>query len=451
MKTLLATLILTMIICCKPKIAKDQAETEGQNKYVTRSLYIKRVSENLEILKTYYLKSDQKDRCGKSEQVLQKGSKVFILSPSLNKAGDATVFYKAGLYCIKTSGIKDAPHVISYYGGVDGADDSHSFLLSEDGTYYFSQPWEYVKGLRDYSISDAIGTYRITDNLLTVCNLVNLTSKKSSSGSSCYTELYRPEPGVWRHHFTGHLQYKITEHSNGKIRKIKNGIEVYKTFDLEVYKRKVFADIRLFPMGSGGSDTLSKCRYSFCIEQDRWPLKGPFKGRIIGIQHEDWNKYKTLHMLKFHLFHKGKVYGIDSSHISNLTSIKLLVGFLPYESDEKINYFPPRLSTEKIMLLDDKRYVLYTNFYLSKFYGYGGSAVTPFSYGSYEFKEGKMFLCPQKIWFKPNSKAGLKCYTKLVRTKNHWVNSLNAKIVFHKYTIHKRSIPVENWITKDEF
>ena len=87
------------------------------------------------------------------------------------------------------------------------------------------------------------------------------------------TELYRPEPGVWRDRY-GHLNYKMPQYKASKGNETNDGSEIYKGFNLIRYKAKIFADEGLFPIGSGGADTLSKCGYSFCSEQDRYRLRG---------------------------------------------------------------------------------------------------------------------------------------------------------------------------------
>ena len=64
--------------------------------------------------------------------------------------------------------------------------------MLENGVYLSYDDYSYVKGLREYTSINAIGTYKLSENQILVCNIVNLTSKEGRKGNRCFTELYRP-------------------------------------------------------------------------------------------------------------------------------------------------------------------------------------------------------------------------------------------------------------------
>ena len=138
----------------------------------------------------------------------------------------------------------EIPDKITFFEGrtEDNGEISSDFYIFGKNRFVdsdFNQPRSY--GFNVLFPSE-VGNYIMNKNQLLICNITDFTSKKPKEHKECRVELILPENGAWQSNFISSMKYSIYEYKNRKLRKLKNGADLYRSYTFERYIKRIKQD-----------------------------------------------------------------------------------------------------------------------------------------------------------------------------------------------------------------
>ena len=447
---------ISLLLTCSPKSKPKPSETKVQTDETTmkpgeyeedylerikpsKEDFVKRLKANQSKFPQAIVRRTSTKKCHKTFQAqpttsIKDGSKVRIISAYTHL--NFTVLYQGSFYCFMAMNLEIPDKITFFEGRTEESEVNTDFYIFGKDHFidsHFDQPYSY--GFEVLFPGQA-GNYIMNKNQLLVCNITDFSSKKPKEQKECRVELIRPENGVWQSNYISSMKYSIYEYKNRKLRKLKNGAGLYSSYTFERYVKRVkqdksqFMSVRLF------RDSLSKCTGIFGRKQDRAVLEASSEkakvGQLISLDVE-YSMSQKRHFFTYYFLYHNKIYCIDLWQISFSKPLTMIASFDRREDYQWKDYPKegyPSFPIEEILLYNENKFIYYNGFTPPDSVS---DSYFPYSYGTYEFKENRLILCPKKEWMKDNMYQNLKCYTKLIKKENQWESSYNPHWVYKKY------------------